>query len=223
MIVRAGFAPRAEGLTPEAAQEHWRGTHGGLAANLPGLRRYVQHHAVLRGGRPLLPHPGFDIFAETEFDSVEAMDAAFASPLYRGQISDDELKLIRRDRFSLALTRRHVSVDGDPGEAAVKLLTLMRAHPARPREAFLEALRGPYAAAIAALRPLRHEQLVAFGEGAAFDASDEIWFPDAEAALDHVNSSAGDDAFQHLAGLVLGRERVIARPVRIAGPALPEG
>jgi uncharacterized protein (TIGR02118 family) len=222
VIVRFGFAPRAEGLTPEEAAEHWRGTHGGLAAGLPGLRRYVQNHSVLRSGRPLLPHPGFDIFAETEFDSVAAMEAAFGSSLYQQTITDDETKLVRRDRFSKALTERQVRVDGDPGEDCVKLITLLRAHPARSREAFLDALTGPYAEAVSSLLPLRHEQLVALPDGApAFDAADEIWFADADAALAYVNSAAGDDAGSSLAGYVLGRERLIARPVLIAGPRLP--
>ena len=222
MIVRFGFAPRADGLTPEQAAEHWLGTHGGLAAGLPGLRRYVQNHTVLRSGRPLLPHPGFDIFSETEFESVAAMEAAFASNLYQQAISDDETKLIRRDRFSKALTERKVLLDGDPGEDSVKLITLLRAHPARPREALLEALSGPYAEAVASLRPLRHEQLLALPDGVhAFDAADEVWFADAEAALAHVNSTAGDDAGGNLAGYVLGRERLIARPVLVAGPRLP--
>lgn len=222
MIVRFGFAPRAEGLTPTQAQEHWRGTHGSLAVQLPGLRRYVQHHAVLRDGRPLLPYPGFDIFAETEYDSVDAMEAAFASPHYRQTVSEDELQLIRRERFSLAVTERQIRVDGDPGEAAVKLVTLLRAHPARSREAFLEAFTGPYAEAIAALAPLRHEQLVALpGPVQAFDAADEIWFGTADEAYAHVNSKAGDEAAAELAGFALGRERLIARPVLMAGPRLP--
>lgn len=223
MIVRFGFAPRAKGLTPAQAQEHWRGTHGGLAARLPGLRRYVQHHAVLRYGRPLLPYPGFDIFSETEFDSVGAMEAAFASDLYRDAITSDEEQLIRRDRFSLALTQRMVCKDGDPGDEAVKLVTMFRAHAARTRAAFLEALTGPYAEAIAAQRPLRHEQLIALeGRVQAFDAADEIWFESPDEACAHVNSEAGDEAASQLAGLVLGHEMLIARPVLIAGPRLPE-
>lgn len=215
MIIRCGFAPRAVGLTPEAAQEHWRGTHGGMAARLPGLRRYVQHHAVLRDGRPLLPHPGFDIFAETEFDSLDAMAEAFASTLYQGQIADDEVRLIQRERFSLAVTERHVIVDGDPGADAVKLVTLHRAHPARGRAALVDALLQ------ARVDALRHEILVALRPEDAFDASEETWFPDAAAALAFVNSAAGDAVAEPIAGLVLGRERLIARPVLIAGPRLP--
>jgi uncharacterized protein (TIGR02118 family) len=94
MLVRVGMAPRAAGLTVEQCQAHWRGAHADAARALPGLRRYVQNHAVLRGGRPLLPHPGFDVCAETEFDDLAAMDAAFASEQYRGAVVADEARLI---------------------------------------------------------------------------------------------------------------------------------
>ncbi|MGH2882625.1 MAG: EthD domain-containing protein, partial [Solirubrobacteraceae bacterium] len=67
------MAPRAEGLTFEAAQEHWRTAHGDVASGIPGLRGYVQNHAVLRDGLPLLPYPGFDACSELEFADFDAM------------------------------------------------------------------------------------------------------------------------------------------------------
>jgi hypothetical protein len=150
------------------------------------------------------------------------MQAAFASSIYQDSITDDETKLIRRDRFSTALTERHVRVEGDPGDGCVKLIVLLRGHPARSREAFLEALTGPYSEAVARLGPLRHEQLISLPDGIqAFDAADEIWFADAEAALAHLNSGAADDAAMTLAGFAMGRERLIAAPVLVAGPRLP--
>ena len=71
-LVRVGMAPRAAGLTPAECQTHWRTAHADAARSLPGLRGYVQNHAVLRDGEPLLPYPGFDVCAETEFDDLAA-------------------------------------------------------------------------------------------------------------------------------------------------------
>ena len=71
MIVRVGMAPRMHDLTPAQCARHWRTEHADAARQLPGLRGYVQDHAVLRDGRPLLPYPGFDVCAETAFDVVE--------------------------------------------------------------------------------------------------------------------------------------------------------
>ena len=128
-LVRVGMAPRAAGLTPAECQTHWRTAHADAARSLPGLRGYVQNHAVLRDGEPLLPYPGFDVCAETEFDDLEAMDAAFASEQYQGAIVADELKLIDKERFTHALCERRVQREaGGP----VKLMTFLRGD-ARPR------------------------------------------------------------------------------------------
>src|SRR4051794_20327742 len=160
MVVRVGMAPRPRGVSYEEFQAHWRGTHGPLVTGMPGLRRYVQNHAVLRGGVPLLPYAGFDACAETEFDDLEAMHAAFASPLYREAITADEQELIERERFSLVLAERRVLADtGDP-DVGAKLLTFLRLHPNARLGDLLDALAGEYAETVAAAGPLRHEQLI---------------------------------------------------------------
>src|SRR5579884_1157512 len=107
-ITRVGMAPRADGLTVEAAQEHWRTAHGDVASGIPGLRSYVQNHAILRDGLPLLPYPGFDACSELQFDSFDAMRAGFASKHYQSAVRADESNLIDKTRFMMALTRRRV-------------------------------------------------------------------------------------------------------------------
>ena len=149
-LVRVGMAPRAAGLTPAECQTHWRTAHADAARSLPGLRGYVQNHAVLRDGEPLLPYPGFDVCAETEFDDLEAMDAAFASEQYQGAIVADELKLIDKARFTHALCERRVQREARrPGEADD-----VPARGARPRRrrAADRAPRLPRGAAAGALR-----------------------------------------------------------------------
>ena len=58
-------------------RRYWRDVHGPLAARMPGLRKYVQNHAV-----PDSPYgdPPCDGIAELWFESPEAMQAGFASP-----------------------------------------------------------------------------------------------------------------------------------------------
>lgn len=183
-----------------------------------------QNHPVLENGRTLLPYPGFDIFAETEFDSVESMTAAFAGQHYRSSVTADEHELIDRERFSLAVCERQVRVAGDPGGDSVKLITILRTHPARSPAAFLEAFTGPYAQAVARTGPSRHEQLVPVDAlEAAVDAVDEIWFASPRDAIRHLGSAAGDEAARELGGLALGCERVIVRPRLVFGPRLPAG
>jgi uncharacterized protein (TIGR02118 family) len=219
-LVRVGMAPRAAGLSMAQAQEHWRTTHGDVALSIPGLRAYVQNHQVLEGDRPLLPYPGFDVCAETEFDDVEAMGAGFASEHYQVAVRADEAKLIDGSRFMLAITRRRVLDDGAPPDDGVKLITLLRAHPGSSAAELDGVLAGPYAHAVRAARPLRHEQLITIAEAhvgerpACCDAIDELWFADAQAALEALRGALSGEPGWILAGRAFGSERLIARPVR---------
>ncbi|HEY8339521.1 MAG TPA: EthD domain-containing protein [Egibacteraceae bacterium] len=217
MITRIGMAPREEGLTLEEFQRHWRGPHGDVASRIPGVRSYVQNHAVLVDGRPVLPHPGFDACAQLTFDDLDAMDAAFASEHYQGAVRADERGFVDKTRFSLFLGHAEVLHDGRPGDEAVKLMTFLRAHPAVPRAELLAALRGPAAEAALADGAQRLELLTALDHGRtgreaqACDAVAIAWFADVDRALAHVRGPADDG----LGGLVFGRERLLARPVRI--------
>ncbi len=69
------FLKRRSDLSPEAFHAYWRDVHGPLGALVPGVRRYVQHHAVSNlytGGR----EPVYDGVAQTWFDDLDTMRAA---------------------------------------------------------------------------------------------------------------------------------------------------
>lgn len=219
-ITRVGMAPRAEGLTFAAAQEHWRTEHRDVALGIPGLRGYVQNHAILRDGVPLLPYPGFDVCAETEFSDLDAMRRGFASEHYQRTVRSDEANLIDGRRFMLALTHRRVVADGRPPSDGVKLMTFIRSHPAASRERLLETLVGDYAEAVAEGAPLRHEVLITDPDAhesdlpPCCDAIDVLWFARAEDALDAVHGVLSQRAGWLMAGIAFGTERLIARPLR---------
>jgi uncharacterized protein (TIGR02118 family) len=215
------MAPRAEGLTYEAFQEHWRSEHAGVAGEIPGLRGYVQNHAVLVGGRPVFPYPGVDACSEIEFDDLAAMDAGFASEHYRQAVVADEHALIDKSRFAMMLCERRVLIDGDPGLDPVKLLTFMPVDPRSSLEALRDLLAGAYREIVAGARPLRHEQLLELPgahEGripALCAAVDVLWFRDVDHALSFVRGEIGDRAGYALAGTAFGLERILARPIRV--------
>lgn len=64
-------------LDREDFRRYWRETHGPIAARLPGLRKYVQNHA-LQG--PDASNPEYDGFTELWFDDVESFQRALESP-----------------------------------------------------------------------------------------------------------------------------------------------
>jgi len=58
-------------------RQYWSESHSQIAAKLPGLRKYVQNHAL---PDPNGNQPVFDGFAELWFDDTIAFAAALESP-----------------------------------------------------------------------------------------------------------------------------------------------
>ena len=220
MITRVFFGARRADLTTEQCLAHWRGTHARIGASMPGVRRYVQNHGVLAGGRFLLPYPGFDIMPELDWDDLDAMDGAIDSPAHATDSVDDEVNFLDTARTGYVVTARRVLVDSVPGPDAVKLITLLRRAPAAGRAAFESAVTGPYAEAVARSAGGRHELLLAVPprDGKppfAVDAVDILWFARPEDAVAWVSSDAAYAAAWQLAGVAVGSERLVARPNRV--------
>jgi uncharacterized protein (TIGR02118 family) len=77
-MVKAIFiASKLPGLTLDRFFDHWQNDHGRLAARVPGLRRYVQNHAI-----PAVYADGaqtHDGWSELWFDDLASLRAAVAS------------------------------------------------------------------------------------------------------------------------------------------------
>ncbi|MGH7764351.1 MAG: EthD domain-containing protein [Candidatus Dormibacteraceae bacterium] len=220
MITRTFFAARRGDLTTEACLTHWREHHSGIGARLPRVKRYVQNHGVLAGGRFLLPYPGFDIMPELDWDGLAEMDAAIDSPVHDKESVDDEAEFIDTSRTGYSVGTRHALIDGTPAEHAVKLITLIRQAPNASLTNLVHTLTGPYAHAVAEVAPLRHEVITALpdrdGQPAfAVQAIDMVWFAGPEEALAWIASELASRAAWNLAGVALGTERLIARPHRV--------
>jgi uncharacterized protein (TIGR02118 family) len=69
---------------PEAFDRHYREVHIPLGRRLPGLRRYTVSRdvAAVRGGAP------YSLVAELEWDTMDDLRAAFASPEGRATATD---------------------------------------------------------------------------------------------------------------------------------------
>ena len=87
VMVKALFiAARHPGLTQPEFFDHWQHQHATLAAGVPGLRRYVQNHAIPEANlvRPMT-HDGW---AEMWFDDLPALQQAMAAPEWRAVRED---------------------------------------------------------------------------------------------------------------------------------------
>ena len=69
MIKLFEMIKRKEGMTHEEFSRYWEEKHGPLIAKtVPGLKRYIQNHAMKLGGRG---DPPFDGIAELWYESLQ--------------------------------------------------------------------------------------------------------------------------------------------------------
>lgn len=135
---------RRQGLSAEDFATYWRDTHGPLVekqASAIAARRYVQSHPIdhpaneaMRAVRGMLPPA--DGVTEVWWDSLEAMQAAYATPegAEAGQIlRADEERFIDFSGSSVFLTEEHEIFDRTggkgPGPEAVKVTYLLARRP----------------------------------------------------------------------------------------------
>ncbi len=67
------FLNKRPDMSRDEFRRYWREVHGPLGAKMPGVRKYMQNHAIADGAP-------FDGFAEMWFDNTASMQAALASP-----------------------------------------------------------------------------------------------------------------------------------------------
>ncbi|MCH8026200.1 MAG: EthD domain-containing protein [Chloroflexi bacterium] len=100
---------RKEGMSVEEFQRYWRETHGPIAARIPGVRRYVQNHAVATVGDGPYP-PTYDGAAELWFDDVESFRKAMTTPEYQAA-QEDERNFIDHSRIFVIIAEEKPVVE----------------------------------------------------------------------------------------------------------------
>lgn len=170
---------RKPGLPVEAFQARWRDHHGPLLTDLPGLRRYVQSHALLKGyakGELL-----FDGIGEFWFDSAEAFAAARRSSAWRAA-EDEAATLTDTARTVLMEVDVHVAKDGAIPDGAVKNIEFVNRRLGMDLDAFRSYwcdVHGPIASRIPVLwrYEQNHLKRAAYTAGApAYDGLAVTWF-----------------------------------------------
>lgn len=73
-------------LDPEDVRRAWRTTHGTMALQIPGIRRYVQNHWI---EAPTDCERTWDGTVDCWFDDEESFEAAWASPEWKALLEDD--------------------------------------------------------------------------------------------------------------------------------------
>ena len=109
MVKLVAFLKRKPGITAEAFARRWVHEHTRLARQLPGLRGYRINIATSRQPEGTGLEPIYDGTAELWWESIEAMESAFATEIGRRAGADaDEFAAVRLHLY----TTEHVIVPG---------------------------------------------------------------------------------------------------------------
>lgn len=96
---------RKPGMSFEQFDRYWLEVHAPLAAQLPGLLRYVQRHVEAPSAEF-----GIDGFAFIDYESATAMEAAWASEAGQKALADVANFL---GRHEVVIITDHVIVDNE--------------------------------------------------------------------------------------------------------------
>jgi uncharacterized protein (TIGR02118 family) len=106
MVKAVYMVSRRPRLTVEEFQEHWRGEHAWRVAQVPGLRRYVQNHAVLAAyglASRQLTHDGF---SELWFDDLTSLQTAATTAEW--QAAREDGKRLFAEPVGLVIARERI-------------------------------------------------------------------------------------------------------------------
>jgi len=87
MLKMVFLVRRKPDMDADAFRAYWSKTHAPIAAKLPGLRRYVQNHAISGDADTSVPYDGL---AEMWWDDEDAMQQSLASP--QGQAAQADVE-----------------------------------------------------------------------------------------------------------------------------------
>ncbi|MGH7495549.1 MAG: EthD domain-containing protein [bacterium] len=92
------------GMTDADFFHYWRNVHGPIGAKIPGLKRFVQSHAVRAGDNARAGD--YDGMAELWFENIEALLAARQSPEWQAS-TEDEANFIDHKKVAYFVSREH--------------------------------------------------------------------------------------------------------------------
>ena len=104
MIKMIFLVHRRPELSRDEFQKRWRETSGPIGSKIPGVRKYVQHHAV---PGPDGTEPPYDGFAEMWWDDATSLQKALESPEGQAAVEDIETIVGRQEVF---VAEQHVMV-----------------------------------------------------------------------------------------------------------------
>ena len=198
MVKVLTFIKRKPGMAVDEFQQYWLTRHPTVVSRLPGVRRYVQSHALASAYRR--GEPPWDGIAEVWAADTDALRAMTRSPEH-ADVQADEAQFIDRATMAMIVTEEHVVVDGEPGPEAVKGVEFLSRRPGTSIDDFQQHWRerhGPMLRAIPGLRrcvlSATRRSAYTAGRAPAYDGITLMWFDSPDVLREAAASSAYADA-----------------------------
>jgi uncharacterized protein (TIGR02118 family) len=195
MVKVLTFIKRKPGMTVEDFQQYWLTRHPVVVTRLPGVRRYVQSHALASSYRK--GEPPWDGIAEVWADDTDALRAMTRSAA-NADVQADEAQFIDRSTMGILVTEDHLVVEGAPGPDAVKAIEFLNRRPGASVDDFQHHWRERHGAILATIPGLRRCVLsatrraaYAAGRAPTYDGASLMWFESPEA----LRAAAGSPAY----------------------------
>lgn len=212
MQVRMGLLNKKEDWPMAQFHDYWRGQHGALAAQLPGLVAYHQNHVTDTAQRGISYKRGpevLDGISQLWFDDARNIDDVFSTaPAALGQrLVEDENHFIGRLRIVTA-TLIEVVAPPPPG-TALKRMSLLRRPAGVSTEVFAYEWNVRHAALVKTLPGVLgyRQNLITHREspkgtavdyhGLPIDGIVELWFENADTLNAAFASPQGVETMQH--------------------------
>lgn len=161
------------GMDPAEQRAYMKDSHGAAVVRLiaedPGIApsRYVQNHVTASYAAGGAEPDARDFATQIWFDDPAHMQAALTTPRYVDDLQPDEANFV--DRPSVTMLPLDPTVVVEPAGGAAKVLVLLASDVPDPTVYAADSVRG-------------HVRNQVTRPGAPFEAVDELWFDDREAA-----------------------------------------
>jgi len=198
MVKVLTFIKRKPGMLVDEFQTYWRTRHPDVVTRLPGIRRYVQSHALPESYAKR--EPAYDGIAEVWADDTDALRAMTRSPVHP-ELLADEARFIDRAKMGIIVTEDVVTRADAVGAQALKGVEFLTRKPELSVEAFQRHWREHHAILADKVPGLRRyvvsatrSSAYAAGRTPPYDGAALMWFESPEA----LKSAAGSAEYQAL-------------------------
>jgi uncharacterized protein (TIGR02118 family) len=208
MVKVISAVQRYPGLSDEQFYTHWRDVHGPLGAQVPQIRRYLQHHTLpeARDAGPL--PPTCDGATVVWYDDVESLRESYLTPEWIAMREDSPTLFDLERGMDVVIAEERVIVDGDTSPSMVKALVIATRREGLSIEEFQQQWYEDHGAIAASLtgfnRYVQNHAIIEIydepnrvGRAITHDGWAEFWFDDLEALHGAMNSPGWEQLREH--------------------------